>query len=112
MQENKKFYFISTLREDSQIEFAMGNVFFARLGVGLHRNISQILAIIDFSSKEIARKTLSVSKNIIGNINLGQTSRLNLDKFGISNDIPECRSALFGVRINYRPRPYRARSYM
>ena len=41
----------------------------------LHKNFSQILAIIDFSSREIARKTLSVRKNIIGNINLGQTSR-------------------------------------
>ena len=34
--------------------------FFARLGDVrvLHKNVSQILAVIDFSSKEIARKTL------------------------------------------------------
>ena len=42
---------------------------------------------------EIAGKTLSVRKNIIGNINSGQKSRLNLDKFGIGNEIPDCRSA-------------------
>ena len=57
---------------------------------GLHKNVSQILAIINFSSRESAGKTLSVRKNIIGNTNLGQTSRLNLDKFGIGNDIPDC----------------------
>ena len=44
------------------------------------------------SSREITGKTLSVRKNIIGNINLGQF-RPNVDKFGISNEIPDCRSA-------------------
>ena len=28
----------------------------------------------------------------IGNMNLGQISHLNLDKFGIGNDIPDCCS--------------------
>ena len=37
---------LATFREDSQIDFAMGNVFFARLA-GC-KNVSQILAIIDF----------------------------------------------------------------
>ena len=50
-------------RQDSQIDFA-----------GLHKNVSQILATIDFSSGEIAGKSLSVRKNFIGDINLGQTS--------------------------------------
>ena len=56
----------------------------------LHSNVSQVLATINFSSGEIARKTLSARKNFIGNINLGQTSHLNWDKFGIYNDIPDC----------------------
>ena len=60
----------------------------------LHKNISQILAIIDFSSREIARETLSVRMNIVGSINLLQTSHLNFDKFGIGNNIPDCPSAL------------------
>ena len=47
------------------------------------------ITVIDFSSREIAGKTLSVRKNITGNINLGQTSHLNLDKFGTGNDIPD-----------------------
>ena len=35
--------------------------------------------------KSVARKTLSIRKN------LGQTNYLNLDKFGIGNDIPDCQ---------------------
>ena len=54
----------------------------------LHKNVSHILATINFLSGEIAEKTLSVRKNFIGNINLGQTSHLNLNKFGIGNDVP------------------------
>ena len=55
----------------------------------------QILATINFSGGEIDGKFLSVWKNFIGNITLGQTSRLNSDKHGIGNDIPDCRSARF-----------------
>ena len=69
---------------------------------GLHKNVSQMFAMIDFLSGEIAGKTLSVRQNIIGNIKLGQTSHLNLDKFGISNDIPDCRSALLTFGHNFR----------
>ena len=55
--------------------------FFACFGVrGLHKNISQISATIDFLSGEIAGKTLSVRKNLKGTINLGQTSRLKLEQ--------------------------------
>ena len=55
-------------------------------GVGvLCNNVSQILAIINFSSGEIARETSSVRKNFIDDINLGLTNCLNLDKFGIRN---------------------------
>ena len=36
-----------------------------------HKNVSQILAIIYFSSVEIAGKTLSVEKNYKDNTNLG-----------------------------------------
>ena len=62
----------------------------------LHMNVSQILAIIDFSIKEITRKILSARKNTISNITLSQTSSLDLDKFGEDNYIPDCRSAPFG----------------
>ena len=62
----------------------------------LQKNVSQILAIIDFSSKEITRKILSARKNTISNITLSQTSSLDLDKFDGGNYIPDCRSAPFG----------------
>ena len=57
-------------------------------GGGLHKNVSQILATINFSSGEIDGKSLSIWKNFIGNINSGQTSR-------IGSYIPDCRSAPF-----------------
>ena len=87
------------VREDSQIDFALGNgVFFhvwGRVGV-LHKNVSQILAIIDFfKQKKLLEKTLSARRNIISNITLSKTSHLNLDKFGTGNYIPDCRSAPF-----------------
>ena len=53
-------------------------------GVGvLHKKVSQILATINYSSGEIITKTLSDRKNFTGNINLGQTGCLNLEKLGI-----------------------------
>ena len=67
-------------------------------GGGLHKNVSHTLATIDFLRREIATKTLSVRKNVIGNINLGQTSLglLNSEKFGISSlYIPDCLSEPF-----------------
>ena len=71
-----------TVREDSQIDSAMGSVGFALRGGGrgggvLKKNVFQILAIIDFSSGEITGKTLSVRENIIGNINI--KSMINRD---------------------------------
>ena len=48
-----------------------------------------------FSSGEITEKTLSASKNNLGNVTLSQTNRLNLDKFGIDTYIPDCWSAPF-----------------
>ena len=81
-------------REDPQIDFAT-ETFFALDGGGGHKNVSKILATINFSSGEIDGKFVSVWKNFIGNINLSQTSRLNLDKFDIRKDIPDCRSAPF-----------------
>ena len=64
-------------------------------GGGRGKNVSKILAIINISSRESTGKTLSVRKNIIGNINFSQTSRLNMDKFGVGNDNPDCRLAPF-----------------
>ena len=59
----------------------MGNIFcmfFFCLGGGggVYTRMFLKLAIIDFLSGEIGRKTLSVSKNIIGDINLDQTTHL------------------------------------
>ena len=51
----------------------------------LHKNVSKIFVTIDFSSGQIANKTLSVRKNFTGYVNLGQTSHLNLEKSGIDN---------------------------
>ena len=41
-----------------------------------------------FVKQTNCQKTLSVRTNLTVNTNLGQTSRLNLDKFGIGNDVP------------------------
>ena len=67
----------------------------------LHKNVSQIFAIADFSSTEITRKTLSGRKDITGNTNLGQASHLNVDKFGVGNDIRDCRSSPCTIPMNY-----------
>ena len=40
-----------------------------------------------FFKQTNCQKTLSVRKNLTVNTNLGQTSRVNLDKFGIGNDV-------------------------
>ena len=56
----------------------------------LHKKVSQILASIDFSSGELQGKPCQLD-----NINLGQTSHLNLDKFGINNDVMGYRLAMY-----------------
>ena len=48
-----------------------------------------------FQAEKLLEKTLSARKNIIGSITLSKISRLNLDKFGVGNYIPDCRSAPF-----------------
>ena len=63
---------------------------FTEMGI-LHKNVSQNLAPIHFSIGEAASKTLPVRKNFIGNINLAQTRCLNLEKFGIGKDNPNCQ---------------------
>ena len=86
------------VREDSQIDFAMGNIFFACLGKGrgfTQERFSNFSNNRFFQAEKLLEKTLSVRKNIIGNITLSKTSRLNLDKFGIGNYIPDCRLAPF-----------------
>ena len=59
-------------------------------GGGVQNNVSQMLAIVYFFDRNIAGKTLSARKNVIGNITLSQISGLNLDKFGVGNYIPDC----------------------
>ena len=49
-----------------------------------------MLAIIYVFDRHITGKTLSARKNVIGNITLSKISRLNLDKFGVGNHIPDC----------------------
>ena len=69
--------------------------FFARLGGGggggVHKNVSQMLAIIDFFNRQIMENVVSKEEcyNIRKNV-ISQISRLNLDKFGVSNCIPDC----------------------
>ena len=41
------------------------------------------------------QRTLLIWKDFISNINLGQTTSLNLNKFSIGNNVPDCLSALF-----------------
>ena len=41
------------------------------------------------------QKTLLVWKDFISNIDLGQTNSLNLNKFSIGNNVPDCLSAPF-----------------
>ena len=48
-----------------------------------------------FQAEKLLEKTLSARKNIIGNITISKTSRLNLDKSGVGNYIPDCRLAPF-----------------
>ena len=105
-----------TVREDSQIDFATGNVFCTLGGGGggggrggvsvLHKNVSQILAIIDFFKQRNYRTNLVSKEENHRYITLYQTSCLNLDKFGIGNCISDCRSASFArldliFRVNY-----------
>ena len=93
---NFRFSIETVSQEDSQIDLAT-ETFFALSGGGggVNKNVSQILATINVSSGEIYGKFLLVCKHFIGNINLGQTGLLNVDKFGIGNDISHCRSAPF-----------------
>ena len=42
-----------------------------------------------FQAEKWQEKLLSVRENFIDGVNLGQTSYLNLDKFGIGNNVPE-----------------------
>ena len=105
-------------REDPQIDFAMETCFCTwererereRGGGGggeggVHKNVSKILATINFSSGDTDGKFLSVWKNFIGNINLGQTSRLNFKLVFKQIWHPQGHSWLpIGtVRINYTP---------
>ena len=55
---NFRFSTETVSREDSQIAFVMETFFV--LGGVLHKNVSQILTTINFSSGEIDRKFLSV----------------------------------------------------
>ena len=63
-------------------QFCYGECFVYVLeeGVGVYTRtlFSQILAAVDFSSRQISGKTLSIRKNYIKNINSGQRSSLNL----------------------------------
>ena len=61
----------------------------------LHKNVSQILAIIDFFTQRNYRKNLVNKEENYRYITLSQTSGLNLDKLGVGNYISNCRSAPF-----------------
>ena len=75
---------------------------FAHLGgvSVLHKNVSQIIAIIDFFKQRNYQKNL-VSKEENHMHNFKPNKFLNLDKFGIGNYISDCRSAPFaGLHID------------
>ena len=82
------------VREDSQIDFALGNgFFFACLGKGrgfTQERFSNFSNNRFLQAEKLLEKTLSARKNIISNITLSKTSHLNLDKFGTGNYIPDC----------------------
>ena len=61
----------------------------------LHKNVSQILAIMDFFKQRNYRKNLVSKEENYRYITLSQTSCLNLHKFGIGNYISDCPSAPF-----------------
>ena len=63
----------------------------------LHKNVSQILAIIDFFKQRNYRKNLVSKEENYKYITLSQTSCLNLDKFGVGNYISDCRLAPFAI---------------
>ena len=71
------------VREDSQIDFATGNVFFGRWGGGGEGVTQDLFSNFSnnrfFQTEKLPEKILSARKNIIGNITLRKTSRLNLD---------------------------------
>ena len=57
----------------------------------VRKNVCQILETINFLSGEIAGKTLFYVK--------AKRNHLNLDKSGIGNEIPDCRSRIGTVLI-------------
>ena len=60
-------------------------------GGGLQKNVSQILATIDFSSEEMSGKNSSVRKNCVRHTHkFDQTSRLNLERFDMGHNVPDC----------------------
>ena len=72
-------------REDSQIDFTTGNVSLS--GRFIQERFSHF-SNNRFFKQTNCQKTLSVRKNLTVNTNLGQTSCVNWDKFGIGNDVP------------------------
>ena len=69
----------------------------------LHKNVSQILAIIDFFKQRNYRENLVSKEENYRYITLCQTSCLNLDKFGVGNYTSDCRSAPFaGLDLIFR----------
>ena len=86
------------LLEKSHRSILLREMFFARLGEGggfTQERFSNFSNNRFFQAEKLPEKTLSARKNIIGNITLSQTSCLSLNKFGVGNYIPDCRSAPF-----------------
>ena len=76
----------------------MGNVFCpfgGGVGVFTQERFSNFSNNRFFQGEKLQEKALSARKNIIGNVTSSKTNRLNLDKFGIGNYIPDCRPAPF-----------------
>ena len=94
---------LGTFREDSQIDFVTGNVFctFWRGGGGgcLRKNVSQILAIIDFFKQRNYRKNLVSKEEYYRQHNFKPNKLFKLEQIGVGNYIPDCRSAPFAQTI-------------
>ena len=69
----------------------------------IHKNVSQILPIIDFFKQINYWENLVSKEENYRHITLSQTSCLNFDKFSVGNYISDCRSAQFaGLDLIFR----------
>ena len=86
---------LGTFREDSQHDFATGNVFLHVGGGrgGLRKNVSQILAVIDFFKQRNYRKNLVSKEQYYRQHNFKPDKSFKLEQIWRRQLHPDCRSA-------------------